>query len=76
MFTQTLHDSQQSAYCTFHSTESALLKVHQNIAQHLDNKSMAALVLRYLSAVFQVTDRGILQKRLKCSSGVTESILS
>jgi hypothetical protein len=40
-----LHDNLQSAYHTGHSTETALLKIHHDIAQDLDRKCMAALVL-------------------------------
>ena len=47
----------QSAYRTGHSTETALLKVHHDIAGALDRKCMAALVLLDLSAAFDIIDR-------------------
>jgi len=72
----TLHDNLQSAYRTGHSTETALLGVHHDIAEALDRKCMAALVLLDLSAAFDVIDHKILQKRLEYSFGVTGSALS
>jgi len=66
-----LHDNLQSAYRTGHSTETALLKVHHDIAKALDRKCMAALVLLDLSAAFDVIDHKILQTRLEHSFGVT-----
>ena len=71
-----LHDNLQSAYRTGHSTETALLKVHHEIAEALERKCMAALVLLDLSAAFDVTDHKILQTRLEHSFGVTGSALS
>jgi hypothetical protein len=74
--THKLHDDLQSAYRKDHSTETALLKVHHDIAAALDKKCMAALVLLDLSAAFDVIDHRILQMRLEYSYGVTGSALS
>ena len=71
-----LHDNLQSAYRTGHSTETALLKVHHDIAEALDRKCTAALVLLDLSAAFDVIDHKILQMCLEHSFGVTGSALS
>jgi len=71
-----LHYNLQSAYRTGHSTETALLNVHHDIAEALDRKCMAALVLLDLSAAFDVIDHKILQTRLEHSFGVTGSALS
>ena len=76
MSSHRLHDNLQSAYRTGHSTETALLKVHHDIAEALDRKCMAALVLLDLSAAFDVIDHKILQTRLEHSFGVTGSALS
>ena len=62
-----LHDNLQSAYRTGHFTETVLLKVHHNIAEALDMKCIAALVLFDLSAAFDVIDHKILQMRLEHS---------
>ena len=71
-----LHDNLQSAYRTGHYTETALLKVHHDIAEALDRKCMAALVMLDLAADFDVIDHKILQTRLEHSFGVTGSALS
>ena len=71
-----LHNKPQLAYRTGHSTETALLKIHHDIAEALDRKCLAALVLLDLSAAFDVIDHKILQTRLEYSFGVTGSALS
>ena len=50
-----LHNKLQSAYSTGHSTETAL-KLNRDIAEALDSKCMAALVLLDLSAPFDVIE--------------------
>ena len=59
-----LHDNRQSAYRSFHSTKTALLRVHHDIATALDNNSCSILVMLDLSAAFDVIDHGILYQRL------------
>ena len=49
-----LHISYQSTYWKHHSTETALLKVHSDIAEMFDELSMAALILFHLSAASDV----------------------
>jgi hypothetical protein len=63
--THLLHDSLKSAYCQHHSTETALLKVHSDIAEAMDKKSATVLVMLDLSAAFDVIDHQILFKRLE-----------
>ena len=70
-----LHDNLQSAYRTGHSTETALLRVHNDIVAALDNKCRAVLVMLDLSAAFDVIDHGIRFKRLDYSYGVTGDAL-
>ena len=65
----------QSAYRMGHSTETALLRVHNDIASALDNKCRAVLVMLDLSAAFDVIDHGILYKRLEYSYGVIDTAL-
>ena len=57
-------------------TQTALLKVHHDIAEALGRKCMAALVLLDLSAAFDLKDHKILQTRLEHSFRVTGSALS
>jgi hypothetical protein len=47
------HEEHQSAYRQFHSTESALRKVHTDILQSLDPNDVTILVMLDLSAAFQ-----------------------
>ena len=60
-----LHDSRQSAYRSGHSTETALLRVHHDIAAALDNNCHAVLVMLDLSAAFDVIDHPILLRRIR-----------
>lgn len=65
-----LQDTYQSAYRVYHSTETALLKVHHDIVTALDSNSCAVLLMLDLSAAFDVIDHSILVKRLKFSYGI------
>ncbi len=61
----------QSAYCEFHSTESALTKVHNDIMIAMDNQKVVLLLLLDLSAAFDTVDHSILLSRLKTRFGVS-----
>ncbi len=52
-----------------HSTESALLKVTNDILLSIDSGSCAILILLDLSATFDTVDQDILLKRLECVVG-------
>lgn len=54
-----LEDSLQSACKSFHSTELALVKVHNDIVSAIDNQSYVILLLLDLSAAFDTVDHGI-----------------
>ena len=60
----------QSAYGSFHSTEIAVLAVHNDIARTIDSGKISALVLLDLSAAFDTVDHlvllQVLQDRLLC----------
>ena len=53
----------QSAYRKFHSTETALLKIHNDILSSMDDCRVTALTLLDLSAAFDTADHTILLKR-------------
>ena len=70
-----LRDPLQSAYRSQHSTETALVRVHNDIVTALDERSSAVLVLLDLSAAFDVIDHEILSQRLSLSYGICDSSL-
>ena len=54
----------QSAYKRFHSTETALLKSHNDIICNMDNGKDTALTLLYLSTAFDTIDHATLSEQL------------
>jgi hypothetical protein len=71
-----LLESLQSAYRQHHSTETALVKVFNDLALALDEKKVGILVLLDLSAAFDTIDQDILLKRCSNVFGITGSALS
>ena len=65
----------QSAYRKFHSTETALLKIHNDSLASLNAGQITALALLDLSAVFDTIDHTILLIRLDDWFGVTGKAL-
>ena len=70
-----LHEVMQSAYKQFHSTETALVRVHNDILQSLDNKHGVILVLLDLSAAFDTIDHATLIKQLQHRLGIGGTVL-
>ena len=66
----------QSAYKKLHSTETALLKVHNDITLNMDNGRVTALTLLDLSAAFDKINHSILMDRLSVWYGVSGRALS
>ena len=60
----------QSAYRPGHSTETALLHVHNNILRAVDKHNAVALVLLELSAAFNTIDHSIMLSQLSKRLGV------
>ena len=61
----------QSAYRKHQSTESALLKVHNDIIISMDQGEVTALTLLDLSAAFDTIDHAILTNRLSDWYGIS-----
>ena len=65
----------QSAYRAHHSTETALLRVYNDIAMSIDNQKSVVLVLLDLSAAFDTVDHSLLLARLSTRFGICDQAL-
>ena len=63
----------QSAYKSSHSTETALLRVKNDILNELDNGKAVMVVLLDLSSAFDTIDHNILVDRMQKEFGVTST---
>ena len=59
----------------FHSTETALTSVHDDISRHIDENQCVILLLLDLSAAFDTIDHNILLSRLQSHLGVCDVAL-
>ena len=66
----------QSAYRPLHSTETALLRVKNDILRSIDDHKAVALVLLDLYAAFDTVDHTILIQRLEQVFGLEGLVLS
>src|SRR6476619_1037122 len=66
----------QSAYHKFHSTETALLRIHNDLVLAINQQKVSALVLLDLLAAFDTIDHQILIQRLESTFGISGSALS
>lgn len=71
-----LHNKFQSAYKSNHSTETALLRVQNDLCQAVDHSGAALLVLLDLSAAFDTLDHSVLSNRLDTVLGIKGKALS
>ena len=71
-----LHEKWQSSYKKFHSTETALLRVANDILRDIDNQKCVLLVLLDLSAAFDTIDHETMLSRLSSQFGVKAKALS
>src|SRR2546426_6530448 len=60
----------QSAYRTFHSTETALLRIYNDLLLSINQQKVSALVLLDLSAAFDTIDHQILLDTLTLNFGI------
>ena len=75
MSANNLMESMQSAYRCNHSTETALLRVQNDILRSMDNQKVTMLLLLDLSAAFDTVSHSILIRRLKDRIGVSGKAL-
>ena len=65
----------QSAYRQYHSTETALLKVHNDILMNMDNEEVTLLCMLDMTAAFDTIDHNILIDILKNNFGIVDNAL-
>ena len=70
-----LHEVMQSAYKKYYSTETALVRVQNDILTHIDNKHGVILVLLDLSAAFDTIDHKTLLHQLRHRMGISGTAL-
>ena len=63
----------QSAYRKLHSTETALLRIHNDLNLAMNSQQVSALVLLDLSAAFDTIDHDILSNRLQTCFGISDA---
>ena len=73
--TNNLNAYHQSAYRKYHSTETALVRVTNDILRAVDNHHHVILVLLDLSAAFDTLDHAILLQRFQERFGITGNAL-
>ena len=66
----------QSAYRKFHSTETALLRIQNDVSLAMNKQRVTALVLLDLSAAFDTINHDILLNRLNSCFGIAGSAFS
>ena len=66
----------QSAYRSFHSTETALMRVCNDILLHMNKQHVVLLLFLDLSAAFDTVDHDVLLHRLEHRFGILDSALS
>ncbi|XP_072017007.1 uncharacterized protein [Amphiura filiformis] len=70
-----LHAPMQSAYRKYHNTETALLRVQNDLLCAVDQRQEAALILLDFSAAFDLIDHDILLHRLRQLYGIEGTAL-
>ena len=71
MLDHALYPLLQSAYRKSHSTETALIKVQNDILMNMDRQQVTLLVLLDLSAAFDTIDHQVLLDRFRLSFGIS-----
>ena len=75
MHSNSLFEPLQSAYRKFHSTETALLKIQNDVLCSMDHGGVTLLVLLDLSGAFDTVDHHLLLSRLETKLGLSGTVL-
>ena len=70
-----LYPNFQSAYRKYHSCETALLKIVNDIQEEVANKKMVAMIALDLSSAFDTIDHAHLLHKLKTDFGILDNVL-
>ena len=70
-----LHDDFQSAYRKHHSTETALLRLKNDVLQGIDGKEAVFVVLLDLSSAFDLVDHKVLIKRMQSQFRLSGNVI-
>ena len=76
MISNGLYPNMQSAYRKHHSTETALVKILDDLLNAVDNKKCCFLVLLDQSAAFDTVNQDLMLNRLQYMFGVTDNALA
>jgi hypothetical protein len=70
-----LYAHYQSGYRKFHSCETAVTRIHNDLLMMIDKKTNVLLLLLDLSAAFDTINHTLLLKKLQRSYGITDTAL-
>ena len=76
MTNNNLYEELQSSNRKFHSTETALTCVHDDILKTIDDNKSVLLIMLDLSAAFDTVDHDVLLERLKSGLGICGTALN
>ena len=76
LLAEEIRNKMQSAYRAGHSTETALLRIKNDIDAALDRKSMVILVMLDLLSAFDTIEHEVLLTRLEHTFGITDKALA